>query len=182
MSRTPDPRKVEKGLTLIELLISAMIVSAMLGAVWMVYSTSLKVFYGQHSRQNIKSQASYTFYNMTKELYQALSVTAATTTSLTVTMDFNGNGVNETVQYVWSGTIGAPLNRIEGTQTTALIRSVDNPIPLSSNPLFTYYGANNVALGATPVVSQIRLIAIDLYTTSGSETFHLRTKVQLKCI
>lgn len=181
-------RKVTKsqvrrnGLTLIELLISAMIISAMLGAIWLIFHTGFTVFYGTVARQNIQSQASFAFATMTNELHQASSITAATDRSVTFTADTNNDGIYETIQYTWSGTAGAPLNRVSGLTTTALVRSVNNPLPLSANPLFNYFGTNNTALGTAPTVSQVRLILIDLYTTSSSETFHLRTKVQLRCI
>ncbi len=118
---------------------------------------------------------------MTNELHQALAVTAATATSLTVTADLNNDGLSETLIYSWSGVSGDPLNRNDGTNTRQLVRTVNNS-PLDTNPLFYYYGVNNADLGIAPTVSQVRLVEVDLYTTSGSETFHLRTKVQLRCI
>ncbi|MFH0763588.1 MAG: prepilin-type N-terminal cleavage/methylation domain-containing protein [Candidatus Omnitrophota bacterium] len=181
MSRIHKMRADKRGLTLIELIISVALIAIMLGAVWVVYNTSYNVFYGQFSRQNIKDQASRAFITITDELHQALSITTATAASITFTADMNSDGCIETIQYSWSGVSGQPLNRIVGAQTTALARSVDNPAPLADNSLFTYYGANNTRLGSSPVISQIRLVMIDLYTTSGSETFHLRTKVLLRC-
>ncbi len=169
MSRT------SKGLTLLELLISVSLISIMLGAVWIIYHTGYDVFYSQYSRQNIKSQASLAFITMTNELHQALSVTAATATSLTFTMDQNNDGAYETVRYSWSGVVGDPLNRISGSDTRQLIRSVTS---LS----FGYYGANNAHLGPPIIPSQVMLVAIDCTVASGAESFHLRTKVDLRCI
>ncbi len=175
MSRIPDLRTSEKGLTLIELLISILLVSVMLGAIWIVFNTSFKVFYGQNSRQDIKAQTSQAFYVMTNELHQALSVTSATATAITFTIDSNSDGVNEAVQYIWSGTSGQPLNKVVGAQTTQLVRSV-------SNLSFTYYGTNSTQLSFPVSSSQVRLIAIDLTSTSGDESFHLRTRIKLQCI
>lgn len=169
-------------MTLIELLISTLLISLMLGAIWVVYHTGYQVFYSQHSRQDIKNQASYAFITMTNELHQALSVTAATAGSMTFTADINSDGLNETITYSWSGVAGDPLNRVVGAQTLILARSVNNPPPLNDNPLFTYYGVNNADLGTSPSVSQVRLVEIDLTTKSGDESFHLRTKVKLRCI
>lgn len=170
MSRT------SKGLTLVELLICVLLISLMLIATSAIYHTGYNVFYNQFSRQNIKDQTSYAFLMMTNELHQALSVTAATTASITFTTDLNNDGVNETIQYTWSGTSGQPLNRVVGTQTTQMVRSV-------SSLSFTYYGTNNTQL-SFPIVdlTQVKLVAIDLTTTSGSESFHLRTRIQLRCI
>lgn len=168
-------RITKAGLTLIELLISVLLISVMLGAVWVIYQTGFDVYYGQISRENIKSAASLAFISMTNELRQAFSVTAATITSLTFTADIDGNGVNETIQYTWSGLAGAPLNRVAGSSTAALIRSV-------SSLAFTYYGANNALLNFPVTPSQVRLVLMDATSVSGSESFHLRTKVQLQCI
>lgn len=174
--------RTSKGLTLIELLISVLLISAMLGAIWVIFHTGLQVFYGTLGRQDIQSQSSAAFETMTNELRQASSVTAATAASIIFTADTNGDGVSETIQYIWSGVTAEPLERIVDAQTTVLVRSVNNPPPLATNPLFDYFGYDNVALGITPTVSQVRLIEMDLYTASSSETFHLRTKVTLRCL
>ena len=169
MSRT------SKGLTLIELLISIMLISAMLGAVWVIYSTGLKVFYGQVSRYDIKGETSLALITMTKELHQALSITAATATSVTFTADLDSNGVNETIQYTWSGTPGAPLNRVVGTVTKTLVRSIQSIA-------FTYYNTNNVLLSVPVTLANIHLVAVDATAVKGNETFHLRTKIFLQTI
>ena len=184
-------RRARRGITLLELMMSIMLISAMLVAVWAVYYTGYQIFFSQSSRENIKAQASTAFLTMTEELHQATVLDSATypptSLSITFTADLKSDGNPQTIQYVWSGVAGQPLNRniIVGgvvTQTIQLVRSVNNPVPLINNPLFNYFGANNTALGTTPTASQVRLVAIDLYTTSGSETFHIRTKVQLRCI
>jgi hypothetical protein len=165
-----------------ELLISVLLISAMLGALWTIFRTGLITFYGTEDRQNIFSQTSNAFTVMTNELHQATSITAASGSAVTFIADLNSDGVNETIQYTWSTTAGNPLNRVSGAQTVALIRSINNPPPLSTTPVFHYYGANNTDLGTSPTLSSVRLIQIEVYTTSGSESFHLRTKVMLRCI
>jgi hypothetical protein len=154
----------------------------MLGALWMIFRTGLIVFYGASGRVNIQDQAAVAFTTMTEELHQAQSVTAASGSAVTFTADINNDGVNETIQYTWSGTAGAALNRVSGTQTLPLIRSINNPPPLATNPVFHYYGANNSDLGISPTLSSVKLIQIEVYSTSGSETFRLRTKVLLRCL
>lgn len=165
----------KRGLTLIELLISILLISVMLGAVWIIYSTGYKVYYGQLSREDLKSETSYAFMAMTSELHQALSVTAATATSITFTADIASSGAAETIQYTWSGVSGAPLDRVVGAETKALIRS-------ATNITFTYYGTNNTLLAFPVTLSQIHLVLIDATSAKGDESFHLRTKVYLQCV
>lgn len=172
MSRT------SKGLTLIELLISVMLVSAMLGAAWLIFSAGFGVFYGQLSRYDIKNETSLAFITMTKELHQASSITAATASSITFTADLDSNGVNETIQYRWSGLSGDPLNRVVGAVTKTLARSVQSCT-------FSYYNRNNILLSA-PVsafdLPNVHLVAVDATSVKGDETFHLRTKIFLQTI
>ncbi|MCX5665675.1 MAG: prepilin-type N-terminal cleavage/methylation domain-containing protein [Candidatus Omnitrophica bacterium] len=169
MSRT------SKGLTLIELLISVMLISVILGAIWVVYSTGVIVFSGQTSRYDIKDETSLAFITMTKELHQALSITAATATSVTFTADLDNNGVNETIQYTWSGTAGAPLNRVVGAATRTLVRSVQSIA-------FTYYNDNNVLLSVPVTLANVHLVAVDTTAIKVDETFRLRTKIFLQII
>ena len=43
-----------RGLTLVEMLITIMLISIMLAAIWAVYGAGIKVYYGQVSRYDIK--------------------------------------------------------------------------------------------------------------------------------
>ena len=162
-------------MTLLELLLSMLMISAMLIAVWAIYSTGVRVFYGQVARYDIKDRANLAFITMTGELQQAISVTAATATSVTFTVDLNSDGVSETIQYTWSGTAGAPLNRVVGAVTTALIPSVQTIT-------FSYFNTGNVLLTAPITLASVHLVAIDSTTMSGQERFYLRTKVFLQNI
>lgn len=164
-----------KGLTLIELLISVMLISVMLGAVWLIYSAGFNVFYNQVSRYDIKDQMSLAYITMTNELHQATAITAATATSVTFTADIDSDGASETIQYTWSGTIGAPLNRVVGAATKTLVRSVQS---LG----FSYYNTDNVLLSIPVTLANVHLVAVDGTAVKGSETFHLRTNIYLQTI
>ena len=170
MSRT------SKALTLIELLISVLLISAILGATWIIYSTGFKVFSNQLSRYDIKDQMSLAFITMTTELRQALSITEATATSVTFTADINSDGVSETIQYTWSGAAGAPLNRISGAETKELVRSINSLA-------FSYYAANSSTPLVFPVTaSEVQMVGVDATASSGDETFQLRTNIYLGTI
>lgn len=170
MSRT------SKGLTLLELIISVLLISIMLVAVWTIYHTGFTVFYNQVSRYDIKDQLSLAFITMTNELQQATSVTAATAASAVFYADINSDGIDEKIEYAWSGVSGAPLEEIiNDTETKALARSI-------SAFAFSYYGANNVLLSFPVTLSDIQLVAVDAAAIKGDETFHLRTKIRMRTI
>lgn len=170
MSRT------SKGLTLLELIISVLLISIMLSAVWTIYHAGFTVFYNQVSRYDIKDQLSSAFITMTNELQQATSVTAATATSAVFYADINSDGIDEKIEWTWSGVSGAPLEeRVNDTETKALVRSI-------SAFAFSYYGANNVLLSFPVTLSEIQLVAVDAVAVKGDETFHLRTKICMRTI
>ena len=168
----------KNGLTLIELLISVTLISAMLGAVWAIYSTGFDVFYGQLSRYDIKDETALSFITMTRELHQASSIAAATATSVRFKADLNSDGVDEDITYTWSGASGAPLNRVVDAVTKTLIRSVQSIA-------FTYYNTGNISISApvsAPNLPNVHLVAVDAAAVKGDETFHLRTKIFLQTI
>ena len=160
------------GFTIIELLITVLLVSILLGAIWMVYSVGFKTFYTQWTRTGIKGQAGRTFINIAGELRQATSVTVAQQANLNFSADTDNNGIDETIQYIWSGVAGEPLQRISSVTTPA----VDSVNSLA----FSYYDANNELLSFPVTPSHVRLVAIDIIVTDKEETFHLRSNMELR--
>lgn len=175
MSRT------SKGITLVELLISVMLISVMLGAMWVVYSMGSKIFYGQLSRYNIKDETSLAFTTITKELHQAFSVTDATATSITFTTDLDSDGVYEEIEYSWSGVAGSPLDR--SVTIPPSTDAITRPLVCSAQSVaFTYYNTNNVLLSTPIILPSVHLVAVDVTAVKGDETFHLRTNIFLQMI
>jgi len=162
----------KKGFTLIELTIVVVLVSILLGAIWMVYSVGFKTFYTQWTRTGIKGQVGRMLIKIAGELHQATSLTTAQQTNLNFSADTDNNGVDETIQYIWSGVVGEPLNRISST-TTPVVNSVNSLA-------FSYYNANNNLLSFPVTPSQVRLVAIDIIVTEKDETFHLRSNIELR--
>lgn len=175
MCRTYNQNHASRAVTLIELLIATALVGILVGAVGMVYNAGFKVFYSQFTRSSIKGEAGRAFLNMSRELRQASSITSAGPSSLTFTADTNNDGIDETIQYAWSGTLNDPLNRVSAPLTNPLITSV--------NALaFSYYDVNNNPLAFPVTASQVRLLSIDITAVQGDEAIQLRARVDLRNI
>jgi prepilin-type N-terminal cleavage/methylation domain-containing protein len=161
-----------KGFTLFELLITLALISVLLGAIWMVYAAGFKTFYTQGTRSGIKGEVGRLLITISGELRKSGSIIAANQTSLTFALDSDDNGVDESVQYLWQGIAGGPVNRIADT-TIPAVNSVNN---LS----FSYYDAGNNLLSFPVTASQVRSVAINITAAKNDEAFQLRTSVRLR--
>lgn len=164
--------KTGQGLTLIEVIITLVFLSLLLGAIWLIFDSVLRPFYSQEKRTDIKEEAGLSFYQLAQDLRQATSVTNAQQTNVTFTADIDDDGDDDTVQYDWSGTADAPLQRIADV-TLPLVSSVNS---LS----FSYYNASDVLLSSPVTASQVRAVAVDLTTSTQNETFELRSRTRLR--
>ncbi len=161
-----------RGLTLLEMMMALALVSSLLVGMWVVFQAGYGIFHDQLSRTGIKGEAARAFHHLAAELRQATSLTSAAQTNLTLTLDTDGNGADESIQYTWSGTSGAAFNRTADV-TTALVKTVNS---LS----FSYYDSSNSLLAFPVTVSQVKTVAIDLTAAQGDETFELRSQVKLR--
>ena len=165
-------RHTGSGFTLLELLVTITLISILLSAIWMVYNAGFKTFYAQGTRSGVKGETGRFLINISQELRKAVSLTSAQQASLTFTLDSDDNGVDETVQYIWSGVAGEALNRISGF-TIPVVNSLNN---IS----FSYYDANNSLLSSPVTASAVRLVAINLTVSDKDETFQLRSDARLR--
>ena len=166
-------RSNDCGFTLIELIITVVLVVILVGTLWMVFYAGFSTFYNQDTRIRLKGEAGRAFIGLEKELREATSVTSAAAADLTFTLDTDDNGVDETVQYVWSGTAGTALNRVSGGATTPVVSKV-NSLALS------YYNSADALLSFPVTASQVRAVAVDLTAADGDETFQLRSRMRLR--
>jgi len=163
-------------LTLIELLISILLISILVGAVWVVYDVGSRSFQSQWTRSGLKSEAGRALVYMGRGLRIATAVTTSSATALTFTADLDGNGSNDTIQYVWSGVSGAPFNRTLIT-TIPAATTTDPAIRSVSSLAFTYYDSNNIA---TTTPSLVRVVSINVTVTERNESFTLRTNFDIR--
>lgn len=172
-------RRGKYGFSLIELLIVLALVSLLLVGIWAVYNSGVKIFAFQEARSSIKAQSGRLFYNIAPELRQAVSLSSAQENSLSFAWDTDANGVEETIQYVWSGTQGEPLNRVLTSTVPSL--TTTHPAVSSVNSLsLSYYDANNNLLSFPVTASEVRAVAIDLQAKDNEEIFPLRAMVRLR--
>lgn len=167
------------GLTLLELLISMVLISILLGSIWLVFHSSSKLFYGTWRRGSVKGEVSRALINLSQELRQATSVTSATATSLTFTLDSDSNGVDETLQYTWSGTAGTVLNRILVSPAPSYTTPVVNSVTTLA---FSYYNSSNTLLGFPVTLSQLRRVDVSITAVNGDEVVTLRSADKLRCL
>ena len=160
------------GLTLIELIITLVLVSLLLLTLTGFFNAGLANVFSQVTRSGAKGESGRAMNLMAQELRQAASMASAAQTNFSITRDTDNNGVDETIQYSWSGAAGQPLNRVSGS-TSAIANSVG---ALS----FSYYDGSANLLSFPVTASQVRLVGIQLTLTKGDETFVLRSQVRLR--
>ncbi|TBR18234.1 prepilin-type N-terminal cleavage/methylation domain-containing protein, partial [bacterium] len=163
------------GFTLMELIITCVLISILLGVIWLVYFAGFKSFDSQMSRSNIKGEAGRLLESMGNELRQTVSISSAQQTNLSFSVDTNGDGLNETIQYNWSGVAGDPLNQTWSSLVIPVISSINSLA-------FSYYDSNNSLLSFPVTASQVRLVAIDFTVSKADETFHLTGKFRIRSL
>ncbi|HOX09034.1 MAG TPA: hypothetical protein PLV09_00875 [Candidatus Omnitrophota bacterium] len=177
MSRTYKRR----GFALIELVMSVFLVAALLGAVVMVYNFGFDVSYSQWKRTGIKGETARTLSSISAELRCADSVVSgqALVNSIRFTVDYDGNGAEETIQYTWDNTAGNPMDRTF-TSTVPVINSTVAAVHSVDSMAFSYYDTNDNLLAFPVTASQVRAVAVTITVIDGDETFTLRSKVKLR--
>jgi type II secretory pathway component PulJ len=171
------------GFTVIELILTTLLVAALLGGIVMVYNFCFDVSYSQWKRTGIKGEVGRTIAGLSAELRRATSIVAsqALVRSIRSTIDYDGNGAEETIQYIWDNTAGHPLNRTF-TSTVPVINTTSAAINSVNSMSFSYYDSNNNLLSFPVTASQVRAVAVTITVTDGDETFTLRSKVRLRDI
>lgn len=173
LRRAQDSARCSSGFTLLELLLAILMMSALILALWAVYKANFGAFYSQVTRSNIKGESGRALATVGNEIRQAVSLTTAAATNLVLAYDTDGDGDDDSVQFTWAGVSGNPLNRVSGGATTPLVSSV-------SSLAFAYYNSSNVLLTFPVTLSEVKSVLITLASTSGDETFTVRSQVSLR--
>ena len=125
--KTPDPfapAAFRRGFTLVEVTITAAIMTILLGG---MASAILLASKAQPDTQSVPSAAmasSRATDLLSADVFHAVSIARATATELVFTVaDRSGDGAPETIRYAWSGTPGDPLLRQVNGNTAATAAS-----------------------------------------------------------
>ena len=167
------------GFTLLELIITVALISVMLGALSMLYSSGLSVFSSQETRSSIKYDAGRFLITMAAELRLADALTIANQTLIVFSVDSDANGVNEAIQYAWPGVQAQVLNRTL-TSTVPAYTITTPAVNAVNNISFSYYGANNSLLSFPVDAAQVKLVSVNLMVSDNDETFLLRSQARLR--
>lgn len=161
------------GLSLIEMMITLVLVSCILGAVWVVYDAGFRTYFDQSGRVGVKAEIGRTFAHWSQELRQAQGVSAAQQASFIFTADMNGDGAFEAIEYSWSGTAGDPLQRMEGSTIHPFVNAVDSMS-------FSYYDSGNNLLSFPVTAGDVRRVILNLTVQNQDEALTLRSQVRLR--
>lgn len=166
-----------KGLTLVELMVSTVLILIILVSLGTVFLNGQSSFnYLEGSANNIQ-EARIGQDQLSRDLRTATQISSASATSIEFTGDYDGNGTTETITYAQSG---SNLNRTIGTGSSKqMATGIVNAV---SEPVFSYYDQDGVAVtdGTLAKLIQIRLLVDKDTAKSPSRSIELISKVQLR--
>lgn len=147
---------MNKAFTLIELLITFVLVSAVTAALGWTLFAGFDLWISGKNRADILQSADRALETMVRWISQAATITTAGANSITFTADINGDTVTETVTFSVSGT---NLQRTIGASPAVTI------VPNTQSLSLTYNPAGVAA----------KVVAIDLTVAFSGETKTLST-------
>jgi len=167
----------KKGLTLIELLVTLVIMSTLVFAVGYTFVIGLKLWNEGYIRAEMKTDIAQALELVSKNLRQATSIDALTAGSITFTADL-GSGSTSYRVYMYNSSDSEPnppytqnTYELRWAQTTTtygsgkiLVEDIAKPNPPSSNP-FSQSG---------------NLITMNFTVTRGDHTVNMRTNVRVR--
>jgi prepilin-type N-terminal cleavage/methylation domain-containing protein len=152
-----------RGFTLIEIVITIVIVSILAGLAAMIILQVITAYYTEQSRSDVHYQARIAMERMAREIRvirSAADITTLSATNLRFT-DVSGTAMG----FQW---IDPTLNRWNGASNDVLASEIN---PFS----FSYYQTD----GVTPAVlaANVWFIQIDMTSVQGTETLPIRTRI-----
>ncbi|KPK40937.1 MAG: hypothetical protein AMJ78_06660 [Omnitrophica WOR_2 bacterium SM23_29] len=175
MPRTFNIKNLRGGFTLIELILVTILISILLGAITATYVVGLRAWDVGILHGGIKKEASYSLRIMSEELRQATSITSANQNDVTFVADLDGNGIDDTITYSWSGVVGENLNKVQSATTISLAKDVESA-------QFQYYDANNNLLSPPVTASSVRVVEITLRLKKEDESIRYIAKFRSRGI
>lgn len=131
-SRKPTPSQRNCGFTLLELVVSSVMISAIMLGLGSAMLIAARAMPQAENATGSVSAAAGVAEQLAAELRYATAVTARSSTGIEFTVaDRNNDSLPETIRYEWSGTAGSPLTRRYNAGTAAEMLAKVNEFGLS---------------------------------------------------
>lgn len=163
-----------RGITLVEMLIAVILMSAAAYAIWSVYFAGMTAYNSRSSREDAIREASGVLYRLSSELRCTRNIVSAGEHSITFTADADNDGEEEEITYNWQDAESGPLEiTISGSGTVNAIQSLERAD-------FTFFDANGVQLSDPYTPSLIRLIRLRTVVLSRGGSIDLVVSARLR--
>ena len=168
-------KTLQKGFTIIELLISIFIISLFAVTATVFERDIFSLNFSLQNNLNAQLDARHIVKNMVAELRAtepsslgAYPIVLASTTAITFYTDINGDSIKERIRYFLSGTslkrgvlapTGNPLTYVDANEKLTTV--VSNAVSSSTVPIFQYY-SSSYAGTSTPLVQPVNISSVRL--------------------
>ncbi|MBU2541595.1 MAG: prepilin-type N-terminal cleavage/methylation domain-containing protein [Candidatus Omnitrophica bacterium] len=167
-----------RGLTLIEVLVSVGLISVLISAVTLISMSLFRSWPVESGHTEARLTASNVVESMLKELRAGLEISDAGDNQITFWKDLNDNGLKETaledIAFSWSGLAGDGLYRSQGP---GLNQEILENVDIFS---ITYFDQNSQPLSQPITLSLIRALKVDIQSQIDDEVIKLRFNVKLR--
>lgn len=176
--------KKNAGFALTEIMVATAILTVILLSITSVFLNGQKsYFYVEGSTKNLQ-EARYSAEQLSRDLRSAISITSASSNSITFIGDYDGDNSSETINYTKSL---SSLTRTIGSSYKEVATGITNSESESkSQPVFSYYDQDGTEV--TDLINNlddIKLVVIDLWidldtSKSPTRSTQITTSIQLR--
>lgn len=174
-SMMTNARPAARGFSLIELVVASAITAVLIGTIGSVIIVASRAIPEERSSLSTATEGSAALRVIADDLRQAVSVSAVTPSSITVVVaDRDQDGIDESIEYAWSGTAGAPLTRRLNTETPEAVLGSAADFAVSAE-----VATSSVISEGPAAEGAERLLFSQDHTTGTTATVRLTTPVAM---